>query len=131
MITYGLVLPCCNISTTTLIFNQLPALDVSFAYLTEPYLLRNFLLVKSALGLAMAERKEMYRNKEIEYLIPEDENYVGEVHVRIGGKHLHTMRLGDGSYTTHSLPFQNYDSIQELTRDVVDKVPYFVDDSSE
>jgi hypothetical protein len=79
----------------------------------------------------LAERKEEYHDKEIEYSIPEDEHYIGEIHVRIAGKHLHTMRLSDGSYAAHSLPFINYDSIQELTRDVVDKVPYFMDDSSE
>lgn len=73
----------------------------------------------------MLERKILYRNKEIIYSIPEDKNYVGEIHILMAGHHLHAMKLGDGSYATHFLPFKNYDSVQELTRDVTDKVPYF------
>jgi hypothetical protein len=33
--------------------------------------------------------------------------------------------MEDGSYGTHLLPFQNYGSVEELTRDVIDKVPQF------
>ena len=71
----------------------------------------------------------MYHNTEITYSIPEDERYVGEIHMKIGGQHLHAMRLSDGSYATHFLPFKNYDSVQQLAKDVVDKVPYFSKDS--
>jgi hypothetical protein len=71
------------------------------------------------------EHKEIYRNKEIIYSIPEDRQYVGEIHVLMAGHHVHAMKLSDGSYTTHFLPFKDYDSIQELMRDVADKVPFF------
>ncbi len=75
--------------------------------------------------IIMLELKEKYRNKEIIYSIPEDEQYIGEIHVKMAGHHLHAMKLGDGSYATHSLPFKNYDSLQELMRDVANKVPYY------
>jgi hypothetical protein len=73
----------------------------------------------------LIERKEEYLNKEIIYSIPEDKDYVGEIHVLMAGHHLHVMKLGDGSYATHFLPFKNYESIQELTKDVAEKVPFF------
>jgi hypothetical protein len=67
----------------------------------------------------------MYRNKAIIYSIPEDPEYVGEIHAKVEGHHIHAMKLIDGSYATHFLPFRSYSSVQELTRDVMDKVPYF------
>jgi hypothetical protein len=73
----------------------------------------------------LLERKEIYHKKEIVYSIPEDPKYVGEIHVNMAGHHVHVMKLIDGSYSTHFLPFKSYDSMQELTRDVMDKVPYF------
>jgi hypothetical protein len=78
----------------------------------------------------LTERKEIYRNTQIIYSVPKDEAYVGEVNINIGGKHVHTMRLSDGSYATHFLPFKNYDSIGQLAKDVVDKVPYFRESSA-
>lgn len=73
----------------------------------------------------MIERKELYRDNEIAYSIPEDPNYVGDIHAQVGGHHVHIMKLIDGSYATHLLPFRSYSSVQELTRDVMDKVPYY------
>lgn len=67
----------------------------------------------------------MYNGIEITYSVPSDEEHIGDIHMKIGEQHLHAVRLSDGSYTTHFLPFKNYDSIQSLARDAVDKVPYF------
>ena len=80
----------------------------------------------------MQERKENYHDVEIIYSLPIDEQKqdIGEVHVTINGKPLHAMRSSDGSYATHFLPFKNYESIQGLARDVAEKVPYFMKDSS-
>jgi hypothetical protein len=73
----------------------------------------------------VVEREEIYHNSQIIYSIPKDEQYMGEINIKIGGQHVHAMRLSDGSYATHFLPFKNYNSIEELAKDVVDKVPYF------
>jgi hypothetical protein len=73
----------------------------------------------------LIEQKESYHGKEITYSIPEDPSYNGDIHAQIGGHHVHIMKLIDGSYTTHLLPFRSYSSMQELTRDIMDKVPYY------
>jgi hypothetical protein len=62
---------------------------------------------------------------EITYSIPEDPSYVGDIYAQVGGHNIHIMKLIDGSYATHLLPFRSYSSVQELTRDVMDKVPYY------
>jgi hypothetical protein len=33
--------------------------------------------------------------------------------------------MEDGSYATHFLPFRTYRSIEELSKDAIDKVPAF------
>jgi hypothetical protein len=74
-------------------------------------------------------KREEYKGREIEYDMPSSnqENVAGagEIHVKIDERHLHVMRAEDGSYTTHSLPFQAYNSVEELSKDVIDKVPAF------
>jgi hypothetical protein len=79
----------------------------------------------------LQKRRENYRNVEIIYSLPIDEQDqdMGNVHITINGKPLHAMRSSDGSYATHFLPFKNYESIQGLARDVAEKVPYFMNDS--
>jgi hypothetical protein len=73
----------------------------------------------------MGHKKEKYKGREIEYDMParDQENAPGEVHLKIDNKHLHVMRTEDGSFVTHLLPFQNYKSMEELSKDIIDKVP--------
>jgi hypothetical protein len=76
----------------------------------------------------MEHKKEKYKGREIQYDMPsmEHENIAtAEIHVKIDEKDLHVMRTEDGSYSTHLLPFQAYNSVEELSRDVIDKVPVF------
>jgi hypothetical protein len=74
--------------------------------------------------------KQEYKGKEIVYVVPEDKSYIGEIHVKIDQEHLHAIRLENGLYTTHFLPHQQYSSIYELAKDVIDKVPQFSKSSS-
>ena len=84
----------------------------------------------------MDHRKEIYKDKEIVYEAPAtaEEDVTGsrsgEVHVRIDHQELHVIRMEDGTYGTHLLPFQNYGSIEQLAKDVIDKVPQFRKGSS-
>jgi hypothetical protein len=73
----------------------------------------------------LREQNETYKDIQITYSIPQDKRYVGDVKIKIGDKHIHAIRLSDGSYGTHFLPFKNYDSVEQLAKDIVDKVPYF------
>ena len=66
-----------------------------------------------------------YKNKEIKYSIPDDPNYVGKIDLEIEHNHVHALKLLDGKYATHFIPYLHYDSIEELTNDVIDKVPFF------
>lgn len=70
-------------------------------------------------------KSRVYKNKEVSYSVPEDPNYVGLVDVEIEHRHVHTARLLDGTYATHFLPYLHYDSIEELTNEVIDKVPFY------
>jgi hypothetical protein len=72
-------------------------------------------------------KREKYKGREIEYDIPSGDQLsaAGEMHVKIDKKHLHVMRTEDGSFATHLLPFQTYNSMDELSKDVIDKVPAF------
>jgi hypothetical protein len=73
-------------------------------------------------------KREEYKGREIEYDMPgsgQENAASGEIHVKIDEKHLHVMRAEDGSYSTHFLPFQAYNSVEELSKDVIDKVPAF------
>jgi hypothetical protein len=79
-------------------------------------------------------RKEIYKDKEIAYDMPpptEKGSIGGEVHVKIDHEDLHVIRMEDGTYGTHLLPFQNYGSIEQLAKDVIDKVPQFRKRSTE
>lgn len=70
-------------------------------------------------------KSRIYKNKEITYSIPEDLSYVGKIDLEIEHKHVHALRLLDGTYATHFLPYLHYDSIEELTNEVIDKVPFY------
>ena len=52
-------------------------------------------------------------------------NYVGMLGIQLEHKHIHAMRLIDGSYATHFLPYLHYDSVESLTESVIDNVPFF------
>jgi hypothetical protein len=67
----------------------------------------------------------MYKNKEIAYSISEDPNYVGKIDLEIEHHHVHALRLLNGKYATHFLPYLEYDTIEELTNEVIDKVPFY------
>jgi hypothetical protein len=74
------------------------------------------------------QRKEIYKGKEIAYDIPattQKDSTGVEVHLKIDHEDLHVIRMEDGTYGTHLLPFQNYGSIEQLAKDVIDKVPQF------
>jgi len=73
----------------------------------------------------LSPKKEIYKGREIVFEIPDDDNYVGEIRVEIDGQHLHVIRLEDGTYGAHLLPYSNYPSLLELAKDVIDKVPQF------
>jgi hypothetical protein len=78
--------------------------------------------------MLVEHKSEKYKGREIEYHMPtsDQENAAaGEMHLRIDKKHLHVMRTEDGSFATHFLPFQTYKSIEELSKDIIDKVPAF------
>ena len=70
-------------------------------------------------------KSRTYKNKEITYSIPDNPNYVGKIDLEIEHKHVHALRLIDGTYATHFLPYLHYDSIEELTNEVIDKVPFY------
>jgi hypothetical protein len=73
----------------------------------------------------MTQTKENYKGKEIIIETPEDPNYVGEIGLQIDGKHVHTIRMEDGTYSCHLLPYANYNSPFELSKAVIEKVPQF------
>lgn len=52
-------------------------------------------------------------------------NYVGKLDIQLEHKNIHAMRLIDGSYATHFLPYLHYDSVESLTESVIDNVPFF------
>jgi hypothetical protein len=72
-------------------------------------------------------KKQKYKGREIEYNIStaEQENATGEVDLKIDERHVHVIRTEDGSFVTHLLPFQTYNSMDELSKDVIDKIPAF------
>jgi len=70
-------------------------------------------------------QKEIYKGREIDFDVPDDNNYIGEIRVEIDGQHLHVIRMEDGTYGAHLLPYNNYPSLVELAKDVIDKVPQF------
>jgi hypothetical protein len=73
-------------------------------------------------------KKQKYKGREIEYnnlSTAEQENATGEMDLKIDEKHVHVNRMEDGSFVTHLLPFQTYNSMDELSKDVIDKVPAF------
>lgn len=38
---------------------------------------------------------------------------------------LHVMKLSDGGYKTHYLPYWSYSSLEDLSRDIIDMTPRF------
>ena len=67
-----------------------------------------------------------YKGKKIIYSVPRDKNYVGMIDLQVEHKHIHAMRLMDGSYATHFLPYLHYDSVEALTESVIDKMSHFI-----
>jgi hypothetical protein len=70
-------------------------------------------------------QKEIYKGKEIAFEIPEDDTYIGKIHLQINGEHIHVTRMEDGRYATHLLPYVDYSSVLQLAKDLIDKVPQF------
>jgi hypothetical protein len=68
---------------------------------------------------------ERYKGKEIAFEIPADESKIGEVRLEIEGKHVHAIRMEDGKYGSHVLPYSDYDSIIDLAKALIDNVPEF------
>ena len=66
-----------------------------------------------------------YKGKKFVYSFPMAKNYVGMLDIQLEHKHIHAMRLIDGSYATHFLPYLHYDSVESLTESVIDNVPFF------
>lgn len=73
----------------------------------------------------MVEQSVEYRGKKIVYDIPDDNSYVGEVHLEIDGEHVHAIRMQDGNFGAHLLPYMYYTSIVDLAHDIMDKTPQF------
>jgi len=73
----------------------------------------------------LIEHKEIIGNKEVIYLLPEDSRYVGKVSLKIGEQSLHITKLVDGRFISHFLPFKSYNSIKDVTADIINKVPAF------
>lgn len=48
--------------------------------------------------------------------------------ITIDGIDTHIMELSDGSYATHYLPYWSYDTVEELSKDLVDVIPMFSSD---
>lgn len=67
----------------------------------------------------------IYKGKKFVYSVPEAKNYVGMLEIQVEHKHIHAMRLLDGSYATHFLPYLHYDSVESLSESVIDNVPFF------
>ncbi len=80
----------------------------------------------------MERKREKYKGREIEYDMPssDQESTADEMHLIIDKKHLHVMRMEDGSFATHLLPFQAYNSMEKLSKDIIDKVPEFKKEES-
>jgi len=66
-----------------------------------------------------------YKGKKFVYSVPMAKNYVGLLDIQLEHRHIHAMRLIDGSYATHFLPYLHYDSVESLTESVIDNVPFF------
>jgi hypothetical protein len=70
----------------------------------------------------MVQRSEEYRGKHILY--PENDLY-GESEMIINGESVHVIKMKDGKYGSHFLPYVHYNSITELAHEIIDKVPQF------
>lgn len=81
--------------------------------------------MKNIVIINMSRSIENYKEKGIIIEEPEDPNYIGEITVQIDGKHIHAIRMEDGTYSCHLLPYSSYDSPLELSKAVIDKVPQF------
>ena len=75
----------------------------------------------------MTQSNQNYKQKEIIIEVPEDPNYIGEILLQIDGKHIHAIKMEDGTYSSHLLPYSNYNSPLELSKAIIDKVPQFSD----
>jgi hypothetical protein len=70
-------------------------------------------------------KSRIYKGKKYVYSVPKAKNYVGMLEIQVEHIHIHAMRLIDGSYATHFLPYLHYDSAESLTESVIDNVPFF------
>ena len=43
----------------------------------------------------------------------------------IDNANVHVMKLQDGTYATHYFPYWGYSSLEDLAKDIIDKVPEF------
>ncbi|MBW4491682.1 MAG: hypothetical protein KME26_00940 [Oscillatoria princeps RMCB-10] len=69
----------------------------------------------------MPEERRTYKNREI--LIKTDDS---EPQLLISGKQIDVARdAASGRYSTSYLPYEDYESIEELAKDVIDYVPSF------
>lgn len=69
----------------------------------------------------MPEERQSYKNREI--LIKTDD---GEPQLLISGKQIDVARdAASGRYSTYYLPYEDYETIEELAIDVIDYVPSF------
>lgn len=74
------------------------------------------------------KKSEEYKGKHILYE-EKDPSFYGQIEVEItpsiGDGHVHTIRMKNGRYGTHLLPYRDYSSIPEMAHDIIDKVPAF------
>jgi hypothetical protein len=73
----------------------------------------------------VVKNSEKYKGKSIVYNIPDDNTYVGEIELTIDGEHVHVVKMQDGNYGAHLLPYNYYTSVIDLAHDVIDKTPQF------
>lgn len=72
----------------------------------------------------MTEKREAYKSREI--LIETAETDENQVRLSIDGKQIDVVRdENSGKYATYTLPYQEYSSIEDLAKDVIDYLPSF------
>jgi hypothetical protein len=78
----------------------------------------------------MTEKREAYKSREI--LIETAETDENQVRLSIDEKQIDVVRdENSGKYTTYILPYQEYSSIEDLAKDVIDYLPSFRTDQEQ
>ena len=56
-----------------------------------------------------------------------DEHMTHDTHdtLSINDADIHVMTLKDGKFATHYFPYSSFDSLEEMAKDLIDKVPEF------